>query len=151
MTEQTNLFDVAPADDGESLTLATFAERAYLDRVATRIAATWDGVVNTALCDGLIVTALHDYALWREASTTLEHMGAGRRLSANLITGDGRAEPARGVEVTASTFRMIPARPLLGRTLTDADDASDSDGGPGGGSATGPGMVVGCVGPQSFA
>ncbi len=31
MTEQTNLFDVAPADDGESLTLATFAERAYLD------------------------------------------------------------------------------------------------------------------------
>jgi topoisomerase IV subunit A len=31
MTEQTNLFDVAPAEDGESLTLATFAERAYLD------------------------------------------------------------------------------------------------------------------------
>jgi topoisomerase-4 subunit A len=31
MTEQANLFDQAPADDGESLTLATFAERAYLD------------------------------------------------------------------------------------------------------------------------
>ncbi len=31
MTEQANLFDEAPADDGDSLTLATFAERAYLD------------------------------------------------------------------------------------------------------------------------
>jgi topoisomerase-4 subunit A len=31
MTEQANLFDAIPAGDGESLTLATFAERAYLD------------------------------------------------------------------------------------------------------------------------
>jgi topoisomerase-4 subunit A len=32
MTDQANLFETAaPADDGESLTLATFAERAYLD------------------------------------------------------------------------------------------------------------------------
>ncbi|RZI41330.1 DNA topoisomerase IV subunit A [Herbaspirillum sp. HC18] len=31
MTEQANLFEVAPSGDGESLTLATFAERAYLD------------------------------------------------------------------------------------------------------------------------
>ncbi len=30
MTEQANLFDT-PAADGESLTLATFAEHAYLD------------------------------------------------------------------------------------------------------------------------
>ena len=65
--------------------------------------------------------ALHDYALWRGGNTTLEHIGAGRRLTTNLITGDGRAEPARGVEVTASMFRMIPTRPLLGRTLTEED------------------------------
>jgi topoisomerase IV subunit A len=31
MTEQANLFEEAPPADGESLTLATFAERAYLD------------------------------------------------------------------------------------------------------------------------
>jgi topoisomerase-4 subunit A len=31
MTEQANLFEAMPAGDGESLTLATFAERAYLD------------------------------------------------------------------------------------------------------------------------
>jgi len=31
MTEQANLFDETPPADGESLTLATFAERAYLD------------------------------------------------------------------------------------------------------------------------
>lgn len=31
MTEQANLFDSTPPDDAETLTLATFAERAYLD------------------------------------------------------------------------------------------------------------------------
>jgi topoisomerase-4 subunit A len=31
MTEQTNLFEAAGSDDAEALTLATFAERAYLD------------------------------------------------------------------------------------------------------------------------
>ncbi|HZW19871.1 DNA topoisomerase IV subunit A [Noviherbaspirillum sp.] len=31
MTEQANLFEEVPSGDGESLTLATFAERAYLD------------------------------------------------------------------------------------------------------------------------
>ncbi|MES2831069.1 MAG: DNA topoisomerase IV subunit A [Pseudomonadota bacterium] len=31
MTDQANLFDISPADGAESLTLATFAERAYLD------------------------------------------------------------------------------------------------------------------------
>ena len=31
MTEQANLFETAPPPDGESLTLSTFAERAYLD------------------------------------------------------------------------------------------------------------------------
>jgi len=31
MTDQATLFDAAPSGDGESLTLATFAERAYLD------------------------------------------------------------------------------------------------------------------------
>jgi nucleotide-binding universal stress UspA family protein len=39
------------------------AELAYLDTAVTRIAATWDGAVNMALRDGVIVTALHDYAL----------------------------------------------------------------------------------------
>ncbi|MBK4736937.1 DNA topoisomerase IV subunit A [Noviherbaspirillum pedocola] len=31
MTEQANLFEAAPSNDGDALTLATFAERAYLD------------------------------------------------------------------------------------------------------------------------
>ncbi len=31
MTDQTNLFEAAADDSGDSLTLATFAERAYLD------------------------------------------------------------------------------------------------------------------------
>ena len=31
MTEQANLFENMPSGDGEALTLATFAERAYLD------------------------------------------------------------------------------------------------------------------------
>ena len=66
--------------------------------------------------------ALHDYTLWRDNVTTLEHLGAARRLESNLITGDGRAEPARGVEITASAFRMLDTQPLLGRTLTEEDE-----------------------------
>ena len=31
MTDQTDLFDTASDEEGDSLTLATFAERAYLD------------------------------------------------------------------------------------------------------------------------
>lgn len=49
MTDQANLFDtVAPADGGESLTLATFAERAYLDYAISVV----KGRALPDVCDG---------------------------------------------------------------------------------------------------
>ena len=48
MTEQANLFDVAPPGDGESLTLATFAERAYLDYAVSVV----KGRALPDVCDG---------------------------------------------------------------------------------------------------
>jgi len=48
MTEQANLFDAAPAGDGESLTLATFAERAYLDYAVSVV----KGRALPDVCDG---------------------------------------------------------------------------------------------------
>jgi topoisomerase-4 subunit A len=48
MTEQANLFDAAPPGDGESLTLATFAERAYLDYAVSVV----KGRALPDVCDG---------------------------------------------------------------------------------------------------
>ena len=48
MTEQANLFDAAPSGDGESLTLATFAERAYLDYAVSVV----KGRALPDVCDG---------------------------------------------------------------------------------------------------
>ncbi len=48
MTDQANLFDPVPADDGEALTLATFAERAYLDYAISVV----KGRALPDVCDG---------------------------------------------------------------------------------------------------
>ncbi|MNK22951.1 DNA topoisomerase 4 subunit A [compost metagenome] len=48
MTDQANLFDQAPADGGEALTLATFAERAYLDYAISVV----KGRALPDVCDG---------------------------------------------------------------------------------------------------
>src|SRR3981189_2063225 len=48
MTDQTNLFEAPPADGGESLTLATFAERAYLDYAVSVV----KGRALPDVCDG---------------------------------------------------------------------------------------------------
>src|SRR4051812_10625564 len=48
MNDQANLFEVAPADSGDSLTLATFAERAYLDYAISVV----KGRALPDVCDG---------------------------------------------------------------------------------------------------
>jgi hypothetical protein len=46
--------------------------------------------------------SLHDFAIWREQLTTVEHLGAAISFVRNLATDDGRVEPVRGAEITAS-------------------------------------------------
>jgi len=66
--------------------------------------------------------SLHDFATWREQVRTIEHLGAAIPFVRNLATEDGRIEPVRGAEISASAFRMLGAVPVLGRTLTERDE-----------------------------
>lgn len=65
---------------------------------------------------------LYDLAVWRENATTLEELGAAVTFVRNLDTGEGVAEPVTGAELTASAFRLMGTRPLLGRVLTERDE-----------------------------
>ena len=68
---------------------------------------------------------LHDFLGWRRTLRSVTDLGAYRDVTQNLVGSDGAARPAVAAEVTASAFRIAPARPALGRTL----DASDEQAG----------------------
>jgi predicted permease len=66
--------------------------------------------------------SLHDFAIWRQQVRTVDHLGAAILFVRNLATEDGRVEPVRGAEITASAFRLLATPPLVGRTLTERDE-----------------------------
>ena len=63
-----------------------------------------------------------DFVIWRGQLASFEELGAYRALDRNLITEDGRAEPVRGAEISASAFRIAAVPPLLGRPLVEDDE-----------------------------
>jgi putative ABC transport system permease protein len=77
----------------------------------------WD--VNAFAPEGRM---LHDFAIWRGQVKTVDNLGAAIPFVRNLATEDGRVEPVRGAEITASAFRLMGMPPLLGRTLTERDE-----------------------------
>ena len=66
--------------------------------------------------------SLHDFAAWRTQVRTIEHLGAVRGFTRNLVTPDHRVEAVSGVEITANAFTLMGTPPLLGRTLTARDE-----------------------------
>jgi predicted permease len=74
---------------------------------------------RTGYADG---THLHDLATWREGLRAVKDFGAYRMVDRNLITGEGRPEPVRIAEMTASGFRVARVPPLLGRHFNDEDE-----------------------------
>jgi len=66
--------------------------------------------------------SLHDFAIWRERVRTVDHLGAAITFVRNLATEDGRVEPVRGAEISASAFRLLGTPPLKGRALTEQDE-----------------------------
>jgi putative ABC transport system permease protein len=64
---------------------------------------------------------LYDYRLYR-GLRSITDLGAYRDASVNLVGADSTARPAVAAEVTASAFRIAPARPLHGRVLEAADE-----------------------------
>ena len=65
---------------------------------------------------------LYDYQLYRSLRAITD-LGAFRDASANLVGADGHAKPAVAAEVTASAFRIAPARALHGRVLSESDES----------------------------
>jgi hypothetical protein len=51
-----------------------------------------------------------DFSLWRARATAFAELGAVRPVNHPLLAGDGRADPARGVEISANAFRLFPDR-----------------------------------------
>ena len=64
---------------------------------------------------------LYDYQLWRSARSITD-VGAYRDVSPNLVGADRGARTVVAAEITASAFRIAPARPLLGRVLEESDE-----------------------------
>ena len=64
---------------------------------------------------------LYDYQLWRSARSITD-FGAYRDANVNLVGADRTPQPAVAAEITASAFRIAPARPVLGRVLDESDE-----------------------------
>lgn len=62
-----------------------------------------------------------DLRTWREELRTVEDLGAFQTLEPNLSVGGEPGEPARVARISPAGFRVAGVRPLLGRTLVEAD------------------------------
>ena len=65
---------------------------------------------------------LHDLVSWRAELRAVDPIGAYRTLDRNLITRNGRPEPVRLAEMTASGFRIARVPPLIGRYFDEDDE-----------------------------
>ncbi len=70
-----------------------------------------------------LLSSLHDYERWMDLAA-LESIGAVRSYSVNVNAEEAGASPVRAAQITASSFDVLQARPLLGRLL-DAGDEID--------------------------
>jgi putative ABC transport system permease protein len=86
------------------------------DRIVSIV--NWDARVS-----GPEPRSLHDFASWRGQVTSIEDLGAAVGFQRNLTTENRRVEPVRGAEITASGFRLMGVAPMLGRVLTERDEA----------------------------
>ncbi|MQA88767.1 MAG: FtsX-like permease family protein [Gemmatimonas sp.] len=68
------------------------------------------------------VRAAHDFVDWRAQLRTVEELGAYRTVERNLIAAAGPSGPVAVAEISASAFRLTGVRPVLGRTLSEADE-----------------------------
>ena len=66
--------------------------------------------------------ALYDFQAWKHGLKSVELIGASVSIEPNLIPDKGRSEPVRGVEISATAFRLFPTPPLLGRPLIAEDE-----------------------------
>ena len=64
----------------------------------------------------------YDFLIWKNELKQVRDVGAFRPIVRAIGVNDGRAEPARGAEMSAAGFRVARVNPLLGRYLVDDDE-----------------------------
>ena len=65
---------------------------------------------------------LHDFVVWRDDLKSVTDLGAYRNVTRNLFAAPEDARPVAVAEITASAFRIAPAKPLMGRVLVATDE-----------------------------
>jgi len=73
------------------------------------------------------VVAPANFRDWKAESTSFSAMAAYRSLSVNL-SGTGEPERLEGAAVNAAMFPILGVAPLIGRTMTEAEDAPGASG-----------------------
>ncbi len=68
-----------------------------------------------------VLSSVHDYERWRDL-TSLQSIGAVRSYPVNVDAEEAGSPPVLGAQITASSFDVLRARPLLGRVLDAADE-----------------------------
>ena len=70
--------------------------------------------------------ATHDFVAWRGSVQSVQHLGAYRTVTRNLMITEGLAEPVFAAEVSAAAFRALRVPPVLGRSLVESDEQADA-------------------------
>jgi predicted permease len=91
---------------------------------ADRVVVIWERNIPRARETNVVSPA--NFLAWRERARSYSDMASAIAYSVTR-TGDGEPERIGGVDVTASLFRILEAKPLVGRLFTEEDDR---DGGP---------------------
>jgi predicted permease len=66
--------------------------------------------------------SLYEFVAWKSQLTTVQDLGAASQIEEILTAESGRTESARGWQISASAFRVLPMPPLHGRPLLDDDE-----------------------------
>ena len=80
-------------------------------------------VMHDAAAGSDTTPSLHDFSAWRDTLESVEDLAAFRTRELNVIVGSDSAEPVDVAEISAAAFRVTRLQPLLGRPITDADEA----------------------------
>ncbi len=67
-------------------------------------------------------STVHDLEAWRASLHAFQGIGAVHSTLVNVLTGEAGTPPVRASEVTASTFEILRATPVLGRAFSVTDE-----------------------------
>ncbi len=91
-----------------------------------RLMLVWDDVSSRGGPFTITEPTPADYAAWKEQSRSFTDMAAMTGATYNL-TGTGEPQKLAGIRTTANLFAVLGTQPLVGRTLTAADDQPDAN------------------------